>query len=72
MFQSTFKGRNNHQTFEFSEVCKCFKFGITLEFISVAAAICITWRTRKPHYLTQDSKNHLVGQKKWNKDVGRN
>ena len=44
MFQSAVdKGRNNHQTFEFSEVCKCFKFGINLEFISIAAAICITW-----------------------------
>jgi hypothetical protein len=30
------------QTFEWSVKCKVFNFGINLEFISVAAAICIT------------------------------
>lgn len=31
-----------YQTFECSAVCKFLKFGISLEFISVAAAMCIT------------------------------
>ena len=35
------------QTFECRVECKIFNLGINLEFISIAAAMCITWRNKK-------------------------
>ena len=37
------------QTFECREECKVFNFGINFEFISIAAAMCITWTMKKKY-----------------------
>ena len=52
-----------HQTFEFSDECKVFNFGMNLELISVAAAMCITCEKKTVEIRSvEEKKKSELGQ----------